>query len=152
VTERLRVVFDTNVFVSAFLSRNPSSPTQELIRRWQADEFVLLISDALIDELVEKLLERNIAPEIVVEFVALLERLAEWIDVPAEAVQPVITADPDDDPILACAVVGRADYVVSYDPHFDSFGGEYQGIRITRALPFLWAVRGDAPLDVIQDE
>jgi predicted nucleic acid-binding protein len=39
VTERLRAVFDTNVFVSALLSRNPTSPTQELMERWHNDEF-----------------------------------------------------------------------------------------------------------------
>ena len=80
-----------------------------------------------------------------IEFLSLLGRLAAWIDVPAEAVKPVVLADPDDDVILACAVAGRADYLVSYDPHFDPLGGEYQGIRITRALPFLQVVRGDSP-------
>ena len=54
MTERLRAVFDTNVFVSAFLSRSPTSPTQELIRRWQADEFTLLVCDALLEEIAEK--------------------------------------------------------------------------------------------------
>jgi predicted nucleic acid-binding protein len=94
VTERLRAVFDTNVFVSAFLSRSPTSPTQELIRRWQADEFTLLISDALAEELAETLLERGITPETVVEFLALLERLAEWIEVPrkrsSQRSQPIL--------------------------------------------------------------
>ena len=42
MTERLRAVLDTNVFVSAFLSRNPTSPTREIVQRWQAGEFVLL--------------------------------------------------------------------------------------------------------------
>jgi predicted nucleic acid-binding protein len=49
VTKRLRAVLDTNVFVSAFLSRSPTSPTREVIQRWLADEFTLLISDALLD-------------------------------------------------------------------------------------------------------
>ena len=30
MTERLRAVFDTNVFVSALLSHNPTSPTREI--------------------------------------------------------------------------------------------------------------------------
>jgi len=145
VTERLRAVLDTNVFVSAFLSRSPTSPTQEPIRRWKAQEFTLLVSDALVDELAEKLIERGISQERVIEFLALLGRLAEWVDVPDEAVKPVIEADPDDDVILACAVVGGADYLVTYDPHFDVLGGEYEGVRITRALPFLKAVREGKP-------
>ena len=63
VTERLRAVLDTNVFVSAFLSRNPTSPTREIVRRWQAGEFVLLSSRSLLDEVTEKLLAAEIQRE-----------------------------------------------------------------------------------------
>lgn len=62
MTDRLRAVLDTNVFLSAFLSRNPASPTKEILQRWQDGEFILLVSDDLIDELTEKLLERRIHP------------------------------------------------------------------------------------------
>lgn len=141
MTERLRAVLDTNVFVSAFLSRNPTSPTRELVQRWLAGAFTLLISDTLLDELTEKLIERGIEQEQVITFLTTLSSLSEYVAVPAEAVQPVITADPDDDHVLACTVVGSADYLVSYDPHFDVLGGEYQGVKIVKALPFLWAVR-----------
>lgn len=141
MTRQLRAVLDTNVFVSAFLSRNPTSPTRELIQRWLDGEFTLLTSDALIDELATKLLERGIEYEQVISFLATMTHLAEYIEVPAHAVQPIITADPDDDHVLACAVVAKADYLVSYDPHFNLLGGSYQGIRIVKALPFLWAVR-----------
>lgn len=143
VTDRLRAVLDTNVFLSAFLSRNPSSPTQEIIRRWQAGEFVLVVSDALVDELTEKLLANRIDPDQITEFLTLLSVLAEWVDVPEEIVPAVIASDPDDDPILACAVMGKVDYFVTYDAHFEPLGEAYEGVRITRALPFLWAVRGD---------
>lgn len=145
MTERLKAVFDTNIFVSAFLSRSPTSPTQELIHRWQADEFTLLVCDDLFDEIAEKLLEKGIEQERVIEFLALLEQLAEWVDVPLETIEPVIVDDPDDDVIVACAIVGQADYLVSYDPHFSPLGDTYQGVKITKALPFLWVVRGDTP-------
>ena len=147
MTDRLRAVFDTNVFVSAFLSRNPSSPTQELIRRWKANEFDLLVSNALIDELAGKLQEKGVADARIAEFLALLSKLANWVDVISDSVVSVITQDPDDDLILACAVVGGANYLVTYDPHFDVLGGSFQGIEIVKALPFLWALRGDADRD-----
>jgi len=143
----LRAVLDTNVFVSALLSRSPTSPTQELIRRWEADEFTLLISDVLLEEVAEKLDAHGISQERIVELLTLMDRLAERVIVPDEAVTPVIEADPTDDPILACAVVGEADCLISYDAHFDVLEGEYQGIKITRALPFLRAVRGNSPPD-----
>lgn len=151
-TERLRAVFDTNVFVFAFLSRNPGSPIRELVRRWEQDEFVLVVSDALLDQVAEKLVERGIEQERVIEFLTLVERLAERIDVPREAVRFVIVDDPDDDQIIACAMAGKVDYLVSYDPHLDCLGEEYRGIKITKALPFLWAVRGDRPPETVAAE
>jgi len=143
VTDRLRAVLDTNVFLSAFLSRNPTSPTKEILQRWQAGEFDLLVSDALVEELAEKLLERRISSDRVTEFLTVLAGLAEWILVPEDAVQPVILEDPDDDSILACAVVGKADYLVTYDAHFEPLRDGYAGVKITKALPFLRALRGD---------
>lgn len=143
MTERLRAVFDTNIFVSAFLSRNPSSPTQELIRRWQDGELTLIVSEALVDEITEKLLERRISEDRITELLALLIRLAEWADVPPESVRAVVGEDPEDDPILACAVVGRANYLVTYDAHFDSLGGTFEGIKITKAIPLLRELRGE---------
>lgn len=142
MTDRPRAVLDTNVFLSAFLSRSPTSPTKEILHRWQAGEFVLLVSDGLIDELTEKLLERRIPPDRVTEFLTLIAGLAEWIAVPDDAVHPVILEDPDDDPILACAVVGKAEYLVTYDTHFEPLGDSYGGVKITKALPFLRALRG----------
>jgi len=147
VTDRLRAVFDTNVFVSAVLSRNPTSPTKELIERWTAGDFTLLISGALLAELVEKLLEKSIDPDKTTDLVTSILQMAEWVDVPAAAVRPILAQDPDDDHVLACAVVGKADYLVTYDPHFDPLGGSYESFQITEALPFLWKVRGDQPPD-----
>lgn len=145
MTDRLRAVLDTNVFLSAFLSRSPSSPTREILHRWQAGELVLLVSDALIDELAEKLLENRIDPVRITEFLTLLARLADWITVPEDEVLPLISEDPDDDHVLACAVAGKADYLVTYDLHFEALGGVHRGVKISKALPFLWAVRGDLP-------
>ena len=145
MTDRLRAVLDINVFLSAFLSRSPSSPTREILQRFQDGEFVLLVSYDVIDELSEKLLKNGIHPLRVLEFLVLLDRLAEWITVPEEAVLPEISGDPDDNPILACAVVGKADYLVTYDTHFEPLGGLHVGVKITKGLPFLWALRGDQP-------
>jgi predicted nucleic acid-binding protein len=56
-------------------------------------------------------------------------------------VAPVILADPDDDLVIACAVVGQATHLVTYDPHFAVLGGKYQGVHIVDALDFLAVLR-----------
>lgn len=146
-TERqlLRAVFDTNIFVAAYLSKNPDSPTVELLKRWREEEFELLYSDDLLVEIEEKFSARGISDEHKDSLLVELHDLGSHIEVNPSDVKPVISADPDDDFILACAVVGQADYLVTYDAHFDVLDGKYQGIKITEALPFLWVVRGDKP-------
>ena len=138
-----RAVLDANVYVAAYLSRNPRSPNKELFRRWRACEFVLLISKAILEEIVEKFDELGIAQQLTIELISHIIADAEYINITADNVQRVIANDPDDDLVLACAVVGKADYLVTYDPHFDCIGGEYQGIQILDGLHFLYIVRGD---------
>jgi putative PIN family toxin of toxin-antitoxin system len=141
----IRAVLDTNVPIAAHLSRNPRSPTIELIDRWRAGEFIQLYSDDMLAELQEKFIARQVAPDIAAQYIADLVRLGEYVEVSPEDIKPVITADPDDDLILACAVVGSATHIVTYDPHFDVLGGKYQGIQILDGLHFLYVVRGDKP-------
>jgi len=143
--QRLRAVFDTSIFVAAHLSKNPHSPTLELLRRWRQGEFELLYSDDLLVEIDEKFSARGIGDEYKDSLLVELRDLATYVEVKPLDVKPVIIADPDDDFILACAVVGQADYLVTYDAHFDVLEGEYQGVKITEALPFLWTVRSDSP-------
>jgi len=143
--QRLRAVFDTNIFVAAHLSKNPQSPARELLRRWRQREFELLYSDDLLVEIDEKFSVRGISDEHKDSLLVELRDLATYVEVKPSDVESVIVADPDDDFILACAVIGQADYLVSYDTHFDVLEGEYRGVKIADALSFLWAVRGDRP-------
>lgn len=80
-----------------------------------------------------------------IEFLALLVHLAVWVHVSDEDVTRRVPADPDDDHLVACALIGQADYLVTYDPHFDPLLGNFHGLQISKALPFLWALRGDIP-------
>ncbi len=139
----LRAVLDANVYVAAYLSRNPRSPNKELFLRWRDSQFVLLVSRAILEEVVEKFGELGIDQRLTLELVSYILADAEYVPIYKDDVQPVILADPDDDYVLACAMVGKADYLVTYDPHFDCLGGEYKGLKIVDGLHFLYIVRGD---------
>jgi putative PIN family toxin of toxin-antitoxin system len=141
----LRAVLDTNVPIAAHLSRNPGSPIIELLERWRGGQFAQLYSDDMLVELVEKFQARRIASEASDRYLADLIALGEHVTVVPEQIPDIIEADPDDNVILACAFVGRATHIVTYDPHFDVLGGAYQGIPILDGLHFLYAVRGDRP-------
>jgi predicted nucleic acid-binding protein len=48
----------------------------------------------------------------------------------------IVAADPDDDAVVECAVVGQAAFIVSGDRHLLALGG-HAGIRIFKAADFL---------------
>lgn len=142
MAKKIRAVLDTNIFIAAALSKNPSSPTREVIDRWKRGEFVLLICSPLAREVIEKLLERASPEDKIKDVVETLASSAEWVEVPEEKIEDLLS-DPDDNVVVACAVEGGANYLVTYDPHFDSLKGGYKGIRIVKAIPFLEVLRGE---------
>lgn len=103
----------------------------------------------MLAELAEKFQARKITPDAVDRYLADLITLGEFVAVAPNQIPQVIAADPDDNAILACAVVGRASHIVTYDPHFDILGGAYQGIPILDGLHFLYVIRGDRPPSLI---
>lgn len=143
VTKHIRAVFDSNIYVAAYLSKNPRSPNKELFRRWRNGEFVLLVSQTILEEVIEKFDLRGIDQALTMELVAFVLADAEYVVTPAAEIPSMIVDDADDDQVLACAITGQANYLVTYDPHFDCLGGEYQGIRVLDGLHFLYIVRGD---------
>ncbi len=145
----LRAVLDTNVPLAAHLSRNPHSPTIELLARWRGGQFVQLYSDDMLVELVEKFQARKIAADVFDRYLADLITLGEFVIAAPEQVPDVIAVDPDDNAILACAFIGRASHIVTYDPHFDVLGGAYQGIPILDGLHFLYIVHRNRPPEAI---
>jgi predicted nucleic acid-binding protein len=84
--------------------------------------------------------ERGIAVDLIAEQITTLASSAEWALVPDEKIEDLLS-DPDDNVIVACAVEGDANYLITYDPHFDSLKGNYRGIKIIKAIPFLEILR-----------
>lgn len=101
-----------------------------------------MICNQIARELIEILLERGVNPDDVNEQLITLARAAEWVEVPEEKIEDILS-DPDDNVVVACAVQGKANYLVTYDPHFDSLKGSYKGIKIVKAIPFLEVLRKD---------
>lgn len=114
----IRAVLDTNLLVSYLLTHRP--PIATLIDRHLAqDDFVLVTAPELLVELARVLaypkLQRYYADDERTRFVALMMSLSEVVDLPETI--PRVCRDPDDDRVIACAVVGNADVIVSGDEH-----------------------------------
>lgn len=134
---RPRAVFDTNLLVSYLLVHRP--PIALLIDEQLAQErFTLVSAPVLLEELARVLryprLQRYYDTEQRDRFVALIAALSELVELPEEI--PPISRDPDDDRVIACAVVGRADGIVSGDRDLLDLR-EVGGIPILTAAQFL---------------
>ncbi|MGH7496108.1 MAG: putative toxin-antitoxin system toxin component, PIN family [bacterium] len=140
---KLRAVFDSNVYVAKALSKNPRSPNAELFALLQDDEYFLIWCQEIRVELTEKLLVRGLTVERVAEFIAEITSLAIWIDVPASEIRRYVKDDPDDDIIVACAVAGKATYIVSNDRHLLDLYEPFPGCLVLDSLHFLFLIRGD---------
>jgi uncharacterized protein len=129
----LVVVFDTNVLFSAVGWEGNPYRSLELARSGDIDG---VTCRELIEELAEKLQAKlNFSDEMVTETVADLLGFLRLVEIPGQLT--FITADPDDDIVLECAVVSQADYIVSGDRRHLLPIKDYQGVRIVTATDFL---------------
>ena len=112
----VRAVFDTNLLVSYLLVHRP--PIATLLDVHLAEgRFTLITAPELLAELVRVLryprLQRYYDAATRDRFIALIAALSEVAELPKAI--PAISRDPDDDRVIACAVVGRANVIVSGD-------------------------------------
>jgi len=113
-----RLVLDTNVWISALLW---TGPPHAILRAGEAKKIALVASPSIIEEVRDVLTRPKFAARIagldtsVGELVESLLTVTEVVEEPV--VEPVIAADPDDDRVLACALAGKARWIVSGDAH-----------------------------------
>jgi uncharacterized protein len=132
---RPRVLCDTNILVSAFIAGGPPSRVVESAIDGRIE---LLIASPVIDELERVLaIKLGLDGDRVEEVVALLSELASSRLLPPPTAPAQVTGDPDDDLILACAVRGQVDVLVSGDRRHLLPVGEYEGVRIVTAQTLL---------------
>ena len=115
----MRVLVDTNLFIAYLLKPRPDSFIPFLLNAVAAGTVTLLLPEALLDEightirrkphLLQRITEANLS-----RFLQLLQSIAEPIPLIREKI-PTITRDPKDDYLVAYAVVGQADYLISGD-------------------------------------
>lgn len=114
----LRIVLDTNQLVKA-LMRPPELAT--FVMAWESRRFTVLCSSELLREYQLVLNYPEIAsliyPELLRAFQSHLIHDLELIDLPQI---PALSRDPDDDKVIATALYGRANFLLTEDQDLQS--------------------------------
>jgi len=129
----MRIVIDTNVFVSGIFR---SGPPSDILSLWQQKKTTLCFTSDILDEyqrvgqiLAKKYSGIDIEP--ILELVTIHGKIFPNIVLP----EPV-SRDPDDDKFIACAVSAKAKYIVSGDKDLLDIGS-YSKITMIKPKEFL---------------
>lgn len=126
----MRVVFDTNVVVAGLVAEGLCREILEI----HIPEHMPILSEVLWDELVSTLRRKfGLTPD-ELPFLALYRQHSEWVD-PPELAEPVCR-DRDDDWVLATAVAGNAEAIVSGDADLLSLGS-YSNVELFSPRQFV---------------
>jgi putative PIN family toxin of toxin-antitoxin system len=122
----IRLVIDTNVFVSALISTR-SIPA--LLLDEAGKKYTLFISKEILDE-VEEVISRKKFGFTEQKISSAMEAILSFCEIINPGIKvDVIKSDPDDNKILECAIACKASYIVSGDSHLLDLR-EYGTIKI----------------------
>lgn len=131
--EKTKVLPDTNILISAL---GWNSKPKEIFRKCIAGELKLITSSEQIEELrrVMDYHKFHFTEKQKESFFSIILEIAEVVEITGKV--KVIKDDPDDDVMIETAIVSRADYIVSGDPHLLNLK-EFTGVKILTAKEFL---------------
>jgi uncharacterized protein len=128
----MRVILDTNVFISGVFF---SGPPYQILKAWRDGKLQLVISPEILEEY------QRVGISLAEEFPVIdIGKIIELVTMKAEVVQarslsePVCT-DPDDDKFIACALAGKSKVIVSGDKHLLYVSG-FRAIQVLKPREF----------------
>ena len=131
----MKVVIDTNVFISSFFGGNP----RKIIDLWKKERMTLCLSKDVLDEYIDVLQRVGLKDENEIE--ELLSLFGKGFNILFTTKTPKIRAvkdDPDDDKFIECAVALKAEVIITGDKVLKAVS-EFMGIKILTPEQFLKA-------------
>ena len=129
----LRIVADTNIYVSAILF---GGLPEDFMMLAKAAKFKLYISLPIFEEIRKVLVLKFSATDMVIETALRTIRAATHLVQPRPFPEIVIERDPSDDRILECAVAAYANIIISGDRHLRDLN-RFENIEIMTIRNFL---------------
>lgn len=130
----MRVVLDTNVFISSFLG---TEPPRKIIDFWKEGKITICLSKKIVDEYVEVLERLGLSGEKEVEeFLQLFARNFHSLFTAKTPNLEIVKNDPDDNKFFECAVALKAQFIIAGDKAVLKIKN-YMGIKILSPKQFI---------------
>jgi putative PIN family toxin of toxin-antitoxin system len=141
--ERIAVVFDTNVLIAFYLSKNSKSVVAKIIRLWRNErKLQMIVSNEIIAEYLEILERVGINENRIEKLKEILETFGIVSKFSLGKI-PTESRDADDNLMLATALIGKADFLITNDKDLldiaDSDKKKFK-FRIVTPIKFLIAI------------
>ncbi|OGE36306.1 putative toxin-antitoxin system toxin component, PIN family [Candidatus Daviesbacteria bacterium RIFCSPLOWO2_01_FULL_39_12] len=136
----ISAVLDANIIASGILGfRNPDSIPGVLLRLWRKGIFALVTSKHLRDEVRDTLhkpyFTTHLSPQEISRIQALLQFQTKQVLITENV--PDIATHPEDDLVIAAAVSGKVDYLVTGDGPLLRKVSKYKGVTLISPNDFL---------------
>jgi putative PIN family toxin of toxin-antitoxin system len=141
----IRATLDTNVLASGVVT-SAQTVNGQVIQAWRENKYTLVLSEAILTEFSRTLLQPYFSARLTA---AQIEATLNLFRTEATIVSPIVTVKgvathPEDDPIIATALSGKAHYLVTRDEKLQKKVQGYKGVSIISPPIFLQRLREDA--------
>ncbi len=129
----MKVVIDTNVFISSFFGGKPF----KIIEKWISGEITLCVSDPILREYFAVLNRFNFQrKDLLLRLMKKFEQSHNILFIATPREREWIKEDPADNKSIACAISLKAEFIISGDKHLRNLK-TIGGIRIVSPSQFL---------------
>jgi putative PIN family toxin of toxin-antitoxin system len=129
----MKIVLDTNVFISGIFF---SGPPSIILQAWRNSIIKIILSEKILEEY------HRVAEELSSKFPAVdIDRIIELLTIYGEIfatkdISVSVCEDPDDNKFIECAIAGNSKLIVSGDKHLLNITG-YQSISVLKPRDFI---------------
>jgi putative PIN family toxin of toxin-antitoxin system len=129
----MKIVLDTNVFISGIFFGGPPS---QILKFWRQSKLIIVLTQQILeeyqrvgDELSIKYPSINIEP-----IIKLFTIFGEFVE--TKGIIETICEDPDDNKFIECAIASQSKLIVSGDKHLLTISG-YKDIKVLKPRQFI---------------
>ena len=129
----MRIVLDTNVFISGIFF---SGPPSKILKAWKDNKIQIVLSKEILTEY-QRVAEELSAKYSEIDIFPIIDLLTVYGEVvPTKDLSVSICEDPDDNKFIECAISSNCKLIVSGDKHLLNISG-FQEIEVLKPRNFI---------------